>query len=135
VVAEGAGQELMQSRPSAKDASGNVKLQDIGDFLTDLIRHHFRSLGLESTIKYIDPSYIIRSVPAVPSDSVLCWRLAQSAVHAGMCGKTDMIVGQWHGQFVHVPMELAIAERKKIDPQGELWASVLESTGQPAKLL
>lgn len=133
VVAEGAGQELLQSR-SDKDASGNIKLQDVGDFLTDEISRHCRKLGLKTTVKYIDPSYIIRSVPAIPSDSVLCWRLAQSAVHAGMCGKTDMIVGQWHGRYVHVPMDLAIAERKQVDPQGELWASVLESTGQPTQL-
>lgn len=130
VIAEGAGQNLARAMPQERDASGNLKLHDSGELLVDQIREHRNQSGLETTVKYIDPSYMIRGVPAIPSDSILCWRLAQSAVHAGMCGKTEMIAAQWHGAFVHVPMELAIAERKQVNPQGELWASVLESTGQ-----
>ncbi len=135
VVAEGAGQDLLTQSAPAKDASGNDKLNDIGSFLAHRIKEHFRCIGEELTLKYIDPSYIIRSVPATPADSVFCWRLAQSAVHAAMCGKTEMVVGQWHGRLVHIPMRLTISDRKQVDPQGELWASVLESTGQPANLL
>lgn len=135
VVAEGAGQDLISGGPQSRDASGNVKSKDIGTFLVDQIKGHRQSIGITTTVKYIDPSYLLRGGPAIPSDSVLCFRLAQSAVHAGMSGKTDMIAAQWHGRFVHVPMELAIKKRKQVDAQGELWASVLESTGQAGQFV
>jgi 6-phosphofructokinase 1 len=89
---------------------------------------------MELNLKYIDPSYNIRSVPANPYDSVYCIRLAHNAVHAAMSGRTEMVVGRWHGRFVHVPMALAIRERNQVDPDGDLWMSVLESTGQPKHL-
>ena len=131
VVAEGAGQELLADAGTARDASGNLRLGDIGTFLAGQINKHFATNGWEVTLKYIDPSYIIRSVPANPADSVYCWQLASNAVHAGMCGKTRLVIGQWHGRLVHVPICRAIARRKRVDPRGDLWRSVLESTGQP----
>jgi 6-phosphofructokinase 1 len=131
VIAEGAGQELMQNSSPAKDASGNTVLGDIGSWLKEKIAAHFRSLPMEINLKYIDPSYAIRSVPANPHDSVYCIRLAHAAVHAAMSGRTEMVVGRWHGRFVHVPMGLAIRERYKVDPDGDLWMAVLEATGQP----
>ena len=131
VVAEGAGQELIQRMAAATDASGNTRLQDIGLFLKQRIGDYFAGTGIELNLKYIDPSYAIRSVPANPYDSVYCIRLAHNAVHAAMSGRTEMVVGRWHGRFVHVPMQLAIRERNKVDPDGDLWLSVLESTGQP----
>jgi 6-phosphofructokinase 1 len=131
VVAEGAGQELLHCDESRKDASGNVKLEDIGPFLRDRITAHFKHLEFECSVKYIDPSYIIRSVPASPPDSVFCLRLAHAAVHAAMSGRTRMVVGIWHGRFVHVPMQLAIRRRQTVDTEGDVWQSVLESTGQP----
>jgi 6-phosphofructokinase 1 len=130
VVAEGAGQELLHADGTEKDASGNVKLQDIGTFLRDRITEHFKKIGFESSVKYIDPSYLIRSVPASPPDSVFCLRLAHAAVHAGMSGRTRMVVGIWHGRFVHVPMQLAIRDRQTVRTDGDVWQSVLESTGQ-----
>lgn len=130
VAAEGAGQELL-SATGERDASGNVKLGDIGLFLRDRIREHFKGRGQEITLKYIDPSYIIRSQPANPHDSALCLLLGHNAVHAGMAGRTDMVVGFWNHQFTHVPISLAVSQRKKIDPGGRLWSSVLASTGQP----
>jgi 6-phosphofructokinase 1 len=130
VVAEGAGQELLKADPTQRDASGNVKLQDIGTFLRDKITSHFKSIQFECSVKYIDPSYIIRSVPASPPDSVFCLRLAHAAAHAAMTGRTGMVVGSWHGRFVHVPMTLAIRERQCVDIEGDVWQSVLESTGQ-----
>lgn len=135
VIAEGAGQDLTPPTSVIRDKSGNLQLHDSGELLVEQIKDHRSQAGLETTVKYIDPSYMIRGVPAIPSDSILCWRLAQSAVHAGMCGKTELIVAQWHGRFVHVPMELAIAKRKQVNPHGELWASVLESTGQPVRFV
>src|SRR5271163_499951 len=130
VVAEGAGQDLMAGGDGT-DASGNKKLTDVGPWLRDQITSHFQSIGVELNLKYIDPSYAIRSVPANAHDSVYCVRLAHNAVHAAMSGRTEMVVGRWHGRFVHVPMPLAIRQRNNVDPAGDLWMSVLEATGQP----
>ena len=131
VVAEGAGQGLMQQTSRTTDASGNVRLGDIGVFLKGEIEDYFGRIGMELNLKYIDPSYAIRSVPANPYDSVYCIRLSHNAVHAAMSGRTEMVVGRWHGRFVHIPMATAIRERNRVDPDGDLWMSVLESTGQP----
>jgi 6-phosphofructokinase 1 len=131
VVAEGAGQELLTCDANKKDASGNLKLEDIGPFLRDRIIAHFKQLRFECSVKYIDPSYIIRSVPASPPDSVFCLRLAHAAVHAAMSGRSRMVVGIWHGRFVHLPIKLAIRQRQTVDTEGDVWQSVLESTGQP----
>jgi 6-phosphofructokinase 1 len=133
VVAEGAGQDLCapSSGAARTDASGNARLGDIGHVLRDRINEHFRSRGVEITLKYIDPSYQIRTVPASPSDSVFCWNMARNAVHAAMAGNTEMLIGRWHGRFVHVPLPLATRFRKQVDVKEDLWMSVVESTGQP----
>ena len=133
VVAEGAGQDLME-KTAERDASGNVKYGDIGTFLRDAIKAHFKGDGIELSIKYIDPSYTIRSVRTNPHDSVFCLLLGHGAVHAGMSGRTNMVVSFWNHQFTHVPIALAASQRKKIDPEGSLWSSVLASTGQPSKM-
>ncbi len=130
VAAEGAGQDLM-ARAEELDASGNVKHGDIGTFLRDSIREHFKRRGTEISLKYIDPSYTIRSVPATPHDSAFCLLLGHAAVHAGMSGRTNMVVSFWNHQFTHVPISLAVSERKKLDSESALWSSVLASTGQP----
>jgi 6-phosphofructokinase 1 len=133
VVAEGAGQELWQSEERTRDtdASGNARLEDIGVLLRERIGEHFQGRGTEVTLKYLDPSYHIRSVPASPTDSVFCWNLARNAVHAAMAGNTELLIGRWHGRFVHVPMPLTTRYRKQVDTSGDLWMSVVESTGQP----
>jgi 6-phosphofructokinase 1 len=133
VVAEGAGQELFQ-HTNEQDASGNARFGDIGIFLRDAITCHFRELGMEVNLKYIDPSYTIRSVPAKPHDSSFCLLLGHNAVHAGMTGRTNMVVGFWKGEFTHVPISLAVSRKKNIDPEGWLWSSVLASTGQPREM-
>jgi 6-phosphofructokinase 1 len=130
VVAEGAGQDLMAGT-GERDASGNVKYGDIGLLLRDAIKDHFKRIGVEISLKYIDPSYTIRSVPATPHDSAFCLLLGHSAAHAGLSGRTNMVVSFWNHQFTHVPISLAVSQRKKIDPEGALWTSVLASTGQP----
>jgi len=132
VVAEGAGQELCspKSAPST-DASGNARLNDIGIVLKDSINEHCQARGLDITLKYLDPSYHIRSVPASPADSVYCWNLARNAVHAALAGNTELLIGRWHGRFVHVPMPLATRFRKQVDTTSDLWTAVVESTGQP----
>jgi 6-phosphofructokinase 1 len=133
VVAEGAGQHLMQGNGGGTDASGNLKFGDIGPFLKKAIEQHFKSNEKEINIKYIDPSYVIRSVPASPQDAIFCLRLAQNAVHAGMAGKTNMVVGRWHGHYVNLPMSVVTVRRRKVNPRGDLWVTVLEATGQPAE--
>lgn len=133
VVAEGAGQDLTESSSGETDSSGNVRLKDIGLLLKLRIEEYFKAHTMEVNLKYIDPSYIIRGVPASAQDSGYCMRLAQNAVHAAMAGKTAMLVARWHGHFVHLPMHLAASGRKRVDPKGDLWQSVLESTGQPAR--
>ena len=130
VIAEGAGQHLLPTMDD-KDASGNKRLSDIGTFLRDSITAYFKNETVPVNIKYFDPSYSVRSVPASPHDSVYCFHLAMNAVHAAMSGRTACVVGRWHGHFVHIPMELAIKERKTVDPKGDLWMAVLESTNQP----
>jgi 6-phosphofructokinase 1 len=132
VVAEGAGQEHVPVEGA--DASGNKRLGDIGLFLETTITEYFEQRDIPITVKYIDPSYIIRSAPATPDDSVLCFQLAQNAVHAAISGRTGMVVGIWNGHFVHIPIQLSIKERKKIDPSNLLWQSVLDNTGQPRNL-
>jgi 6-phosphofructokinase 1 len=135
VVAEGAGQELVEREgPPARDASGNVKLADIGSFFKTRIEQHFAARGIEISIKYIDPSYMIRSLRANPTDSEFCLVLGQHAVHAGMSGRTNLLVGHWNQAFVHVPMHLSTSGRRNIDPRGDLWRSVLHTTGQPPRM-
>ena len=133
VVAEGAGQDLV-GRTKKHDASGNVQYGDIGVFLRDAINDYFKRNAVPISLKYIDPSYAIRSVPATAHDSAFCLLLGHSAVHAGMSGRTNMVVGFWNHRFTHVPIRLAVSERKKIEPDGSLWSSVLASTGQPPDL-
>jgi 6-phosphofructokinase 1 len=133
LVAEGAGQELFH-RSSAyeeTDASGNIRLLDIGVLLKKRIEDYFKDIGIEVNLKYIDPSYMIRSVPANASDSIYCGALGQYAVHAGMAGKTGMLVGLMKDEFVHLPLT-AVTSGRKVDPEGNIWMRVLESTGQPS---
>jgi len=132
VVAEGAGQEHVPAEGT--DASGNKKLGDIGLFLKSAITEYFSRREIPGTVRYIDPSYIIRSAPATPEDSVFCFQLAENAVHAAMSGRTGMVVGIWNGHFVHIPTQLSVKDRKKIDKSGLLWQSVLDNTGQPREL-
>jgi 6-phosphofructokinase 1 len=133
VVAEGAGQDLF-SRMTGHDASGNVKYGDVGVLLRDRISEYFKLTGIHVSLKYIDPSYEIRSVPATAHDSAFCLLLGHCAVHAGMTGRTNMVVSFWNHRFTHVPIRLAVAERKKIDPDGALWSGVLAATGQPREM-
>ena len=130
VVAEGAGQKYCNAEGT--DESGNPRLGDIGLYLKQRILEHFRSKGIEINLKYIDPSYMIRSVPATANDSVFCGFLGQEAVHAGMAGKTNMVVGSLNDQFVYIPIKEIVKGRKQVDLNGKLWRSVLEATGQPS---
>lgn len=136
VVAEGAGQELVQATGEvSRDASGNLRLLDIGAFLRDRIAAHFAARGLEATLKYIDPSYIIRSQPANSSDAELCLFLGEHAVHAGLAGRTEMVVGYRNRQFIHLPVPLAVSRRKSLDRRGRIWEGVLGTTGQPVSMV
>ncbi len=131
VVAEGAGQEHLP-KSDEHDASGNVKLADIGQFLRERLVREFKPEG--ASIKYIDPSYIVRAAPANASDSIFCGQLAEEAVHAAMAGKTGVVIGYWAGRFTYVPLTAVITGRKVISPDSAFWRSVIEATGQPPLL-
>jgi 6-phosphofructokinase 1 len=134
VVAEGAGQDFFEAGSHEKDASGNIRHKDIGVYLKEKIKEEFDSKEFPNAIRYIDPSYIIRSAPANANDSKFCNLLAQNAVHAALSGKTDFVVGFWNNNFTLIPIPMVVAKRKKIDVEGELWWNVLEATGQPISM-
>ena len=140
VAAEGAGQDILADRErvtsrGGRDASGNVKLEDVGLYLRDEIRAHFKAKSSPVDVKYIDPSYMIRSLPASALDSEFCLLLGQHAVHAGMAGKTDLMIGYWNRHFTHVPLSLVVGRKRRMIVDGEVWPQVLEATGQPASLV
>lgn len=133
VVAEGAGQDLLAGGEIERDASGNVKLRDIGVFLRERIEAYFRAENIPAVMRYFDPSYIIRSRPADAEDSILCDLFARNAVHAAMAGKTGVAIGWLHDTFIHVPIDLLAKQKKRLDPDGPAWHAVLATTGQPAR--
>ena len=133
VVAEGAGQDLLAQGDSGRDASGNVKLKDIGSFLRDRIEGYFKAAKIPMVMRYFDPSYLIRSSPANSEDSILCDLFARHAVHAAMAGKTGLVIGYLHDRFIHVPIELLASRQKRLDPNGPAWSAVLAATGQPER--
>ena len=135
VVAEGAGQYFFEGETFDKDASGNIKNKDIGLFLKEKITENFQSKNFPFTLKYIDPSYIIRSAPANANDSKFCGLLAQNAVHAALAGKTDFVVGHWNHLFTLLPISITVFEKNRIDMNDELWWNVLETTGQPVSMI
>jgi 6-phosphofructokinase 1 len=134
VVAEGCGASLT-SEGTERDASGNVRYAasgaDVGPRLRDALTRHFAAIKMPTSIKYIDPSYIVRGVPANAQDAIFCDALARHAVHAGMAGKTDVVIGRLHRVFTHTPLPVATSQKKRIDPDGGLWLAVTEATGQP----
>ncbi len=130
VVAEGAGQKYFDEHSDERDASGNIRLKDIGLFLKEKIVSYFDKKQMDITLKYIDPSYMIRSLPANANDHVFCSFLGRDAVHAGMAGKTKLLVGNWNNHFVYIPMSASAGKRKQVNPEGKLWLSVLSTTGQ-----
>ena len=134
IVAEGAGQDHLNAT-NEKDASGNKKLGDIGVFLRDRINEYFKKRNIHINLKYIDPSYQIRSAPAAPTDSIYCERLGNNAVHAAMAGKTKIVIGLVHDKYVHLPMRLVIARRNTVNPDGSLWRDAMDSTGQPVLMV
>ena len=134
VAAEGAGQHLMNIEEGT-DASGNKKLADIGLFLKKEITDYFEKIGMHINLKYIDPSYQIRSSIAAPIDSVYCERLGNNAVHAAMAGKTRTLIGLVNNKFVHLPIEQIVSERKYVNPESSLWRDALDATGQPTTMM
>ena len=133
VVAEGAGQDLLENKGGERDASGNAKLRDIGLFLREKIESYFRAEKIPMVMRYLEPSYIIRSVPADAEDAILCDQYARHAVHAAMAGKTGLVIGLLHDQFIHVPIEMLAKQEKRVDSNGSIWHAVLATTGQPSR--
>ena len=134
VVAEGAGQHLLPHEATRSDRSGNKKHGDIGAYLKAQIEAHFHTSKTDITLKYIDPGYQLRGVVATPEDRTFCLQLARHAVHAAMTGRTGMVVALWHQRYVHLPVHLVAEGIRRVNPEGDLWRCVLESTGQPARM-
>jgi 6-phosphofructokinase 1 len=134
VVAEGVMQDKLIKEVKT-DAGGNIKLVDVGTYLRDRIQEYFNEKQMEINLKYIDPSYIIRSAPSEPGDSIYCERLGNAAVHAAMAGKTKVIIGLVHNEFVHLPMKAVISHRSHVDPDGNLWRDTMDATHQPALMV
>ena len=130
VVAEGAGQDLLEDADAGRDSSGNIVLKDIGPFLRQKIENFFKTEQIPIVMRYIDPSYIIRSSPANAEDSILCDLFARNAVHAAMAGKTGLVIGYLHDKFIHVPIELLASRTKIMETNGLAWSAVLAATGQ-----
>jgi 6-phosphofructokinase 1 len=133
-VAEGAGQELLGNTGVERDASGNVKLGDIGLFLRKKIEEWFAGRGIPFIMRYFDPNYFVRSSPANTEDSVLCDRFARYAAHAAMAGKTGLVIGFLHDRFIHVPIELLATRQRRLDPNSAAWSAVLAATGQELRV-
>ncbi|MDR2245678.1 MAG: ATP-dependent 6-phosphofructokinase [Treponema sp.] len=133
LLAEGILQDQLM-REKTTDASGNLKLVDAGTYMRDRITEYFKAQDIEINLKYIDPSYMIRSAPASPNDSIYCERLGNAAVHAAMAGKTKVLIGLVNNEFVHLPMKVAIS-RNYVDPEGNLWRDTLDATHQPALMV
>ena len=132
VVAEGVGQDWLGNTGAERDASGNVKLGDIGTFLRGQIEAYFKAAQIPIVMRYFDPSYHVRSGAANSEDSILCDLFARNAVHAAMAGKTGLVIGFLHDEFIHVPIELLAGRKKSIDPNGpSLEAATLAATGRP----
>ena len=134
VVAEGAMQEQLLTEKKF-DAGGNLKLADVGIYLKDRINKYFDEKKIEINLKYIDPSYVIRSAPANPADSIYCERLGNAAAHAAMAGKTKLIIGLVNNEFVHLPVKAVISHRNHVDPESNLWRDTLDATHQPALMV
>lgn len=134
IVAEGAGQDLL-TKTNQTDASGNIKLADIGTFMRDQITAYFKKKSFHINLKYIDPGYQIRASVTTASDSIYCERLGNNAVHAAMAGKTKIVIGLVHDKFVHIPISMATAHRNVVDPEGALWRDTLDATSQPVLMV
>ena len=130
VVAEGAGQDLFKNGENRIDASGNILKDDVGELMRGEIAAYFKKNNVPISIKYLDPSYHIRSVSANAADAVFCYLLAEYAVHAGMSGKTNLVIGYWNNFFTHVPIHLATKERRMVELDSALWRGVVTATQQ-----
>jgi 6-phosphofructokinase 1 len=130
VVAEGAGQELLES-VGEMDLSGNKKLADIGPFIKEEIAAHMNSKGTPASLKYVDPTYMVRATPANAADNILCLQLAHDAVHAAFAGYTNFMSGQVNGKSVIIPLSEAVGRRSAINPRGNFWQQLVFATGQP----
>lgn len=128
-VAEGAGQDILEDGipAGATDASGNPILKDIGTFLRDAFRKEFNGVD----VKYIDPSYMIRSIPTITTDRIYCKVLGQGAVHGAFAGYTDFTVGLINTHYVFLPTTTIIQSARTVDPQGRQWNRLKTAINQP----
>ncbi|GMH14243.1 hypothetical protein Nepgr_016084 [Nepenthes gracilis] len=135
VIAEGAGQDLLAESihtTDQRDASGNKLLPDVGLWISQKMKDHFKQKKMEITLKYIDPTYMIRAVPGNASDNVYCTLLAQSAVHGAMAGYTGFTVGPVNNRHAYIPFYCITEKQNKVVITDRMWARLLSSTNQPS---
>jgi 6-phosphofructokinase 1 len=135
VVSEGAGQDIVEATDMTEKGSGNKVLAPIAEYIRDKISDYFEKEGEDTRMKYIDPSYMVRGVPANSSDSLYCSELAQNAVHCSMAGFTGFSVGLVNNTLVMIPIPLLTATSPRMmslqKKGGEIWNRVIAMTGQP----
>lgn len=137
VVAEGAGQDVIPRSDEAhveeKDESGNPVFLDVGGWLkSELKKWWARDHETELfTVKYIDPTYMVRAVPANATDNLYCTMVAHSAIHGAMAGYTGFVSGPINGNYVYIPVEDVARAKNRVDTRDHKWAWVRSLTSQP----
>ncbi|KAL0407736.1 UNVERIFIED_CONTAM: ATP-dependent 6-phosphofructokinase [Sesamum radiatum] len=96
--------------------------------------HFAKKDKIPVTLKYIDPTYMIRAIPSNASDNVYCTLLAQSAVHGAMAGFTGFTSGLVNGRQTYIPFNRITEKQNKVVITDRMWARLLASTNQPSFL-
>ncbi len=131
VVAEGAA--LGVSDVKLVEEGKDPRSVDIGKWLKGQIEAYAKEHNQSVILKYIDPSYMVRTVPANSVDRQFCSVLAQNAVHGAMAGFTNFTCGIIRGISVNLPISLvAEGEKNRIMYEDRGWQRLLASTNQPA---
>ncbi|WJZ96001.1 hypothetical protein VitviT2T_014730 [Vitis vinifera] len=136
VVAEGAGQDMIPRSDAQKketDESGNPVFLDIGRWLKSELKSWWDRdhPGELVTIKYIDPMYMVRAVPANATDNLYCTLLAHSAIHGVMAGYTGFVSGPINGNYAYIPIAEVANAKNPVNTMDHKWAWVRSVNNQP----
>eukprot|EP00668_Euglena_longa_P014128 GGOE01018102.1.p1 GENE.GGOE01018102.1~~GGOE01018102.1.p1 ORF type:complete len:494 (+),score=144.75 GGOE01018102.1:38-1483(+) len=122
VICEAAGQQHLPCL--GKDPTGHNIYEDTGKWLKKAIETHWQETGQEGKVFLIDPSYMLRSVPANTGDNMFCIQLAQAAVHTAYSGYSGVTVGRYHDLYGVMPIEMVVSGLRKVNPKGSLWQTL-----------
>ena len=122
VVAEGVNTRVV-------DGNGPVTVDgDVGPWLCAQLKANLESISL----KYVDPSYAVRSAPSNAADTIFCSRLAQHAAHGALGGSTAFAVGTVNTHYVEIPLQDFANRAAVCAVTGRIFGDLVRSTGQPA---